>query len=186
MSSFPAPPVSSCLFFTTGGATALTLTHWLTQCWLSAYDVPGTVINGAATSPPITTVSSHSYVDGDPPPPPQRPETRRCHRGWRGASRWTWRPQAAAECPWTSAGRGGGPREGSFASHLPAQGCRSHSVALPGAPQLLGHLCSCFTLCCQGPHTGIMTSTSTQDPEGTWRLLHKGSQSWKDAQGVSS
>lgn len=49
----------------------------------------------------------------------------------------------------------------------PCTGTPPRSMALPRAPQLLGHLCSCFTLCCQGPRTGTTTSATTQDPEGT-------------------
>lgn len=44
--------------------------HWLTQCWLSAHDVPGTVINAVETGPPRTAVSSTLMWLVTPPPHP--------------------------------------------------------------------------------------------------------------------
>lgn len=116
-------------------------------------------------NPGLTTLS----CGWGPLPPPPRPETRWCHREWRGALRWTWRPQAADECPWTSAGRGGGPEKEALPATSTAQGRCPLCGPATGSTAPGASLCSCFILWGRCPRTGTTTSASTQDPEGAWR-----------------
>lgn len=123
--------------------------------------------------------SHHTLVWMGTPAPPPRPETRWCHRERHGALKWTWRPRAAAECPWTSAGRGGGPEKEALPATSTAQGRCPLCGPATGSTAPGASLCSCLILWGRCPRTGTTTSASTQDPEGAW-----GSQSWQDARGL--